>query len=139
MILYKHVIVSNNDFYVWFGVIILRSLEKGVSWKFWLDPRFPRNPKLKWSLKWLPLDRGYFKFYFLQKGESLLIIPSHTYLSSRKFVSLFQIITALPCILFVINCPVFRYYLINNHSRRGDVETLARSSVSPPSQVKNDV
>ena len=28
--------------------------------------------------------------------------------------------------------------LINNPSKRGDVETLARSSVSPPPQVEND-
>ena len=28
-----------------------------------------RNPKLKWILKWLPLDRGCFKFYFLQKEK----------------------------------------------------------------------
>ena len=28
--------------------------------------------------------------------------------------------------------------LINNPAKRGDVETLARSSVSPPPQVKND-
>ena len=50
---------------IWPGFIILRSPEKGISWKFWLDPRFPRGPKLKWILKWLPLDRGCFKFYFL--------------------------------------------------------------------------
>ena len=48
----------------------LQSPEKGVSWKFWLDPRFPRDPKLKWILKWLPLDRGYFKFYFYKRGKS---------------------------------------------------------------------
>ena len=28
--------------------------------------------------------------------------------------------------------------LINNPSKRGDVEILARSSVSPPPQVEND-
>ena len=54
---------------VWFGVIILRSPKKEVLWKFWLDPQFLRNPKLKWILKWLPLDKGCFKFYFLQKGK----------------------------------------------------------------------
>ena len=42
---------------------------KEVPRKFWLDPRFPRNPKLKEILKWLPLDRDYFKVYFLQKGK----------------------------------------------------------------------
>ena len=49
---------------------------------------FPEIPKPKWTLKWLPLDRGYFKFYFY-KGESLLIISSHTYLLTRNFVVLF--------------------------------------------------
>ena len=42
---------------------------KRVPWKFWLDPRFPWNPKLKQILKWLPLDRGCFKVYFSQKGK----------------------------------------------------------------------
>ena len=28
-------------------IINLRSLEKEVSWEVWLDPRFPRHPKLK--------------------------------------------------------------------------------------------
>ena len=58
-------------------IIILGSPEKRAPWKFWLDPRFFRNPKLKWILKWLPLDRGYFKFYFFIKGESILIISCH--------------------------------------------------------------
>ena len=43
--------------------------KKGVPENFWLDARFPRDPKLKWILKWLPLDRGYFKFYFLEKEK----------------------------------------------------------------------
>ena len=50
-------------------IIILRSLEKRVPWKFWLDPRFPRDPKLKWILKWPPLDRGYFKILLFTKGK----------------------------------------------------------------------
>ena len=54
----------------WLEIIILRSPEKGVPWKFWLDLRFPRDPKLKWILKWLSLDRGYFKFYFYKRGKS---------------------------------------------------------------------
>ena len=51
----------------WLGIITFRSSEKGVPWKFWLDLRFPRDPKLKWILKWLPLDRGYFEFYFRKR------------------------------------------------------------------------
>ena len=43
---------------------------KRGSWKFWLDPRFLRNSKPKWTLKWLPLNKGYFKFYF-HKGAKV--------------------------------------------------------------------
>ena len=93
----------------WLGIIILRSPEKGVPWKFWLDPRFPRNSKLKWTLKWLPLDRGYFKFYFY-KRESLLIISCHIFLSIRNLGILVQVMFALPCILFSLNCPIVCYY-----------------------------
>ena len=95
---------------IWLGIIILRSPEKGVLWKFWLDPRFSQNPKLKWILKWLSLDRGYFKFYFFTKGESPLIISCHIYLLTRNFVVIFQVMFALPCILFLLNCPVICHY-----------------------------
>ena len=127
----------NNEIWiiVWFGIINLQSPEKGAPWKFWLDPRFPWNSKLKWTLKWLPLDRGYFKFYF-HKGESILIISCHTYLLTRKFVILFQVIFVLPCILFLFKMSRKSVLLINYPSRRGDMETAARSSVFPPPQVK---
>ena len=82
---------------------------KEVPRKFWLDPLFPRNPKLKWILKWLPLDRGYFKVHF-SKGESFLIIPCHIYLLTCNLSFLFQVMFALPCILFVLNYPVIRCY-----------------------------
>ena len=67
-----YVICINNEIgmIVWFGVIILQSLEKWAPWKSWLDPRFPRNSKVKWILKLLPLDRGYFKFYFYKREKS---------------------------------------------------------------------
>ena len=107
---------------------------KKTPWKFWLDPWFLRNSKLKWTLKWLPLDRGYFKFYFY-KGESLLIISCHTYLLTRKFIILFQVIFLLSYILFSLKCLVI-WCLINNPLKRGNMETLARSSVSPSPQVK---
>ena len=109
--------------------------QKGAPWKSWLDPRFPRDSKSKWTLKWLPLDRSYFKFYF-HKGESILIITCHTYLLTRKFVILFQVIIALPCILFLLKMSRNLVLLINNPSKREDVETLVRSSVFPSSQVK---
>ena len=97
------VIYVNNKIriIVWLGVVTLRSLVKGTPWKFWFDPL--------WILKWLPLDRGYFKFYFY-KGESPLIISCHTYLLTRKLVILFQVIFVLPCILFSLKCPVIQCY-----------------------------
>ena len=108
---------------------------KGVPWKSWLDPRFPRNTKSKWTLKWLPLDRGYLKFYF-HKGESLPIISCHTYLSTRNFVIFISshIYIAMHFILVKISRNLV--LLINNPSKRGDVETLAPSSVSSSSRVK---
>ena len=120
---------------VWLGVIILKYLEKGNLWKFWLDPRFSQNSKPKWILKWLPLDKSYFKFYFY-KGESLLIISCRMYLSIRKF---FHFISSHICItMHFILAKMSRnlVLLINNSSKRGDVETLAWSSVSLSFQVK---
>ena len=96
---------------------------------------FPRNSKSKWTLKWLPLERGYFKFYF-HKGENILIILCHTYLLTRNFFILFQIIFVLPCILFLFKISRNLVLLIDHPSKRGDVETLARSSISPSPQVK---
>ena len=120
---------------MWLGVIILQSPWKWAPWKFWLNPRFSQNSKSKWTLKWLPLDRGYFKFYF-HKGESILIISCHTYLLTRKFVILFQVI----CIAMhfaLVKMSHNSMLLINNPSKRGDVETLTRSSVfSSPPKVK---
>ena len=108
---------------------------KEVPWKSWLDPRFSQNFKSKWTLKWLSLDRGYFKFYF-HKGESLLIISCHTYLSTCNFVIFISshIYIAMHFILVKISRNLV--LLINNLSKRGDVETLARSSVFLSSQVK---
>ena len=108
---------------------------KWAQWKSWLDPRFSRNSKSKWTLKWLPLDKGYFKFYF-RKGESILIISCHTYLLIRNFVILFQAIFVLPFIFFLFKMSRDLVLLIDHLSKRGDVETLARSSVSPSPQVK---
>ena len=110
-IFWVRVIWINNEIgiIVWLGVIILQSPEKGDPWKFWLNPRFPRNSKSKWTLKWLPLDRGYFKFYF-RKGKSILIILCHAYLLVRKFVISFQVIFVLPCILFSLKCHGIWHY-----------------------------
>ena len=95
---------------IWLEIIILRSPEKRVPWKFWLDPRFPWNPKLKWILKWLPLDKGYFKFYFFTKGESLLIISCHIYLLTRNFVIFISIRVCITMHFIPVKCLVFRYY-----------------------------
>ena len=50
-------------------LLIYDILKNKIPWKSWLDPRFFRNSKSKWTLKWLPLNMGYFKFYF-RKGKS---------------------------------------------------------------------
>ena len=121
----------------WLEIIILRSPEKGVPWKFWLDPRFSRDPKIKWILKWPPLDRGYFKVYFFTKGESLLIISCHTYLSTHKFVIFLSHI----CIVMhfiLIKLSRNSLLLIDDPLKRGDMEALARSLIFPSSQVRNE-
>ena len=120
---------------IWLGIIILRAPEKRVPWIFWLDPRFSENPKLKWILKWLPLDKSYFKFYF-RKGESILIITCHAYLLIRNFAIFISSHTCIIMHFVLVKMSRNLVLLINNLSKRGDVETLARSSVSPSSQVK---
>ena len=120
----------------WLGIIILWYPEKGVPWKFWLDPRFSRDPKLKWNLMWLSLDRGYFKFYFFTKGESSLIIPRHTSLLTRNFVIFILSRVCITMHFIPVKCPVFRYYWSTIPRKRGGMETLARSSVSLSPQVK---
>ena len=82
---------------------------KGVPWKFWLDPRFPRNRKLKWIVKWLPLDRGYFKVYLLKKGK-FLIIPCHTSLLTRNFVVFILNRVCITMHFILVKYLVFRYY-----------------------------
>ena len=117
-------------------LFFLRSLEKGVLWKFWLDPQFPWDPKLKWILKWLPPDRGYFKVYFFTKKESFLIILCHRYLSTRNLVILFQVIVCITMHFIPVKCLAFRYYWSTIPRKRGGMETLARSSVSLSPQVR---
>ena len=121
---------------IWLGIIILRYPEKAVPWKFWLDPRFLRNSKRKWILKWLTLDRGCFKFYFLQKEKVLLIISWHMYLSIRNLVVSFQVIIYIAMHFVLIKLSRNLWLLIDDPSKRGDVKTLARSSVFPSPQVK---
>ena len=101
---------------MWLEIIILRSPEKGVSWKFWLDPRFPRNSKLKWILSDCLSIGVTLNFTFI-KGESLLIISCHTYLLTRKFDNLFQIIFALPCI-FLFKVSRVSILLIDSPSKK---------------------
>ena len=125
-----------NRLVIWFEFIILRSPEKGVPWKFWLDPRFLRDPKLKWILKQLPLDRGYFKFYFLQKGESSLIISCHTSLLTCNFIIFISSRVCITMHFIPVKCLVFRYYWSIIPRKRGGMETLARSSISLSPQVK---
>ena len=120
---------------VWLEIIDTRSSKKEIPWKFWFDLRFSRNFKLKWILKWLPLDRGYFKFYSY-KGESLLIIPCHTSLLTRNFVSFISSRVCITMHFILLKYLVFRYYWSTIPRKRGGMETLARSSVSLSPQVK---
>ena len=106
-----------------------------VLWKSWLDLRFSRNSMLKWILKWLPLDRGYFEFYF-RNGKSILIISCHTYFRTRESVILFQVVLCITMHFILVNCLGFRYYWSTIPRKRGGMETLARSSVSLSPQVK---
>ena len=65
----------------------------------------------------------------------MLIISCHTYLLTRNFVVLFQVICiAMHFILVKMSRNLV--LLINNPSKRGDVETLVRSSIFLSSQVK---
>ena len=113
-------------------VIILQSLEKRTLWKFWFNPRFSQNSKSKWTLKWLPLDRGYFEFYFRKRRRFTNNPMTYVFYFCRIVLSCVGI--AMHLILVKISCNLV--LLINNPSKRGDVETLARSSVFPSSQVK---
>ena len=85
------VICINNEIgiIVWLGIVTSQSLKKGTPWKFWLDPWFPRNSKPKWTLKWLPLDRGYFKFCFLIRRKSTNNLGTCVFLAlnSRGIIS----------------------------------------------------
>ena len=106
-----------------------------VPWKSWLDPRFSRNSMLKWILKWLPIDRGYFKFY-LRKGKSILIMSCHTYFRTRESVVLFQVVLCITMHFIPVKCLGFRYYWSTIPRKRGGMETFARSSISLSPQVK---
>ena len=110
-------------------------LKNKISWKSWLNPRFSQNFKSKWALKWLPLDRGYFKFYF-HKGKSILIISCRTYLWTLEFVLLFKSHVCMAMHFIPVKCLAFRYYWSTVPRKRGDMETLARSSVSLSPQLK---
>ena len=96
-----------------------------------ISPKF----QIKMNFKWLPLNRDHFKFYF-HKDESILIVSCHTYLLTRKFIILFQVIFVLPCIFVLVKISYNSMLLINNPLKRGDVKTLARSLISSSSQVK---
>ena len=53
---------------IWFGFITY-DLKMGSRENLGLILDFPRDSELKQILKWLPLDRGRFKVYFLQKEK----------------------------------------------------------------------
>ena len=58
------------------------------------------------------------------------------YLSARDLVVSFQFMFALSCILPLLNVSCSDIYLINNLSKKGNVETLVGSSVSPSPLMK---
>ena len=122
----------------WLGIIILQSLEKGVPWKFWLDPQFPRDPKLKRILKWLSLDRGYFKFcfFFFYKRRKFAnnLVPYILFNSQFCCFVSSHVRIAMHFVLVELSRNLL--LLIDDPSKRGDVKTLARSSISPSPQVK---
>ena len=129
------VYACNSDIVKWFSFINIRYPKCEVPWKSWLDPRFPRNSILKWILKWLPLDRGYFKFYF-REGKSILIISSHTYFRTRESVVLFQVVLCITMHFIPVKCLVFQYYWSTIPRKKDGMKTLARSSVSLSPHVK---
>ena len=116
-------------------ILLIYDIPKNeVSWKSWPDPWFPRNSKSKWTLKWLPLNRGYFKFYFC-KGKSILIILGRTYIRIRKSaIVLSHYSIAVHFVRDDLSCDSL--LLIHNPPTRGNVETLVGSSVSPSPLVK---
>ena len=123
---YKHAIIM-----LWNDLVLLtyNILKNEISWKSWLDLRLSRDSMLKWILKWLPLDRGYYKFYF-RKGKSILIISCHTYFRTREFVDLFQVVLCITMHFIPVKCLEFRDYWLTIPRETGGMETLARSSVS---------
>ena len=120
---------------IWLDFINIRYPKNEIPWKSWLDPWFPQNSKSKWTLKWLPLDRGYFKFYF-HNGKSILIILCRTYLWTFRIYHIVLSRVSIAMHFIPVKCLAFRYYWSTVPQKRGDMETLAWSSVSLSSHVK---
>ena len=66
----------------------------------------------------------------------MLIIPCHIYLSTRNLIVLFQVIVCIAMHFVLVEMFRNSVLLIDNPSKRGDVETATRSSVFLSSQVK---
>ena len=66
----------------------------------------------------------------------MLIIPRHIYPSTRKCAILLQVIFCIVMHFILDKMSRNLVLLINNFLKRGDVKTLARSSISLSSQVK---
>ena len=98
-----------NESTAW--VYFLRSPEKGVSWKSWLYPRFPRNPKLKQILKWLPLDTGRFKVYFFyEKRKYTNNLMLYVFIESQICRLISSHVRIAMHFVLMLNCPVIHYY-----------------------------
>ena len=129
-----HALLFKIDYMARFYYFVIS--RKEVPRKSWLNPRFPRNLKLKCILKRLPLDRGYFKVHF-SKGKNFIIISCHISLLIHNVSFYFKSYSPCHAFLFTFELSRNSLLLINNPLKRGDVETLVRSSVSPPPQVEN--
>ena len=57
-------------------------------------------------MKWLPLDRGYFNFIFVNK-DGLLNNPRSYVLLTRNFIVSLRVISILPCMLFPLKALCF--------------------------------
>ena len=66
----------------------------------------------------------------------MLIISCHTYFSIHKFVIFISSYVCIAMHFVFVELSHNSLLLIDDSSKRDDVETLARSSVSPSSQVK---
>ena len=104
---------------------------KRVSWKLWFDPRFSRNFKLKWNLKWLSLDRGYFNFIFVNRDGLLNNLRIHA-IPIRVLLCL--VLSCFICLIVLFKCLEISDLLIcylSKKERRGNLGSILDFSSAP--------